>query len=768
VTAQKIAIASLFPVVNTMRANVRLVGHLSRTHSVIMKDKRFLLFCSIAALMTLGAFYSAYLDDLANANSLSFLTPLISLGSLVGEPLFTQVYPLWRYGTGLVCLILLAVGLRRRSGSQMLFFAGLVVAILAQLVLVDRVFQKQLSGFLGLIPPPNAAPYPAIALGVILYLVSFVLVNLGLRRADAPQFEDLRSREEPTSRGEFVALLAIFSIAVILRVFALNRITNYFEGECAAFSAAAGSLEGMFVANRGLNGPWSPLGILYYLPMSATFALFDTTLLSVRLGSVLIGLMTIPIMHLCAKRIAGKTAGIVAALILTFNCLHLGWHRSDIYPHGATTWPTVLMAYCLLRAAETRRLTWAAGVALMMGISWHQYPSGQSAVVMPLLALGFFWLNNRCRLPLTWGQCALVLSGVVLWGLGIPLSYYPATGKIEFMNPLTLTGGRTLWGDGSTCSGAVGAAICIVKKSSEHTWDVIQGLFFKAPYLFHQEWVPSTEYITPRTMEWPVVACAVVGLFFLVARRRSMETAVLLGWIGAALLPGILSEQAYPKRLSSTFPAIMTLAAITAAVSYNYIAQSRWRAMVCRIALPLTMIVWAGVSCFAWFSGRFWHYGEAPEIAMAKEIARDIPAGTLTIGAFGENYDGSKFTLLLLDHLTDVRNRPNLLGFSRFENLPKLIENPQEATTRLGNSWVYSWTKMRSQLQETVENRSWQRVTYLITDTFHNSKINGELIQSAITHCKNPSVRTIESSANTPTWKILSVTSISCAMSDRI
>jgi hypothetical protein len=190
--------------------------------------------------------------------------------------------------------------------------------------------------------------------------------------------------------------------------------------------------------------------------------------------------------------------------------------------------------------------------------------------------------------------------------------------------------------------------------------------------------------------------------------------------------------------------------------------------MVCRIALPLTMIVWAGVSCFAWFSGRFWHYGEAPEIAMAKEIARDIPAGTLTIGAFGENYDGSKFTLLLLDHLTDVRNRPNLLGFSRFENLPKLIENPQEATTRLGNSWVYSWTKMRSQLQETVENRSWQRVTYLITDTFHNSKINGELIQSAITHCKNPSVRTIESSANTPTWKILSVTSISCAMSDRI
>lgn len=718
--------------------------------------------------MTLAAFYAAYLDDVAAATCLSFLTPIISLLSSLGEPLFSHVYPLWRYGAGLACLTLLVVGLRRNSTSQVLFFSGLVAAIIAQLVLVDRVFQQQLAEFLGLTPARGTAPYPAIWLGATLYLASFILVCLSLGRADAPKFEDLRSDDKRTSRGELLALLAIFSIAVVLRIYGLNRITNYFEGECAAFSAAAGSLDGMFAANRGLHGPWSPLGILYYLPMSATFALFGTTLLSVRMGSVLIGLMTIPLMYLCTKRIAGKTAGIVVALILTYNCLHLGWHRSDIYPHGSTTWPTVLMAYCLLRAAETRRIAWAAGVALMMGLSWHQYPSGQSAVVMPLVALGFYWLNNRFRLPLTWGQSAIVMFGVVLWGLGIPLSYYPATGQIEFMNPLTLTGGRTLWGEGSSCSGAIGAAICITTKSAQHLWDVIQGLVFKAPYLFHQEWVPATEYITPRTMEWPVVACAAVGLFFLVARRKSIETAVLLGWIGAALLPGILSEQAYPKRLSSTFPAIMALAAITCAVSYHYIAQSRWRSTIMRLALPLTMIVWTAASCFTWFSGRFWQYGEVPEIAMAKEIAKDIPAGTLTIGAFGENYDGSKFTLLLMDHLTNLSNRPNLFMFSRVENLPKLIEDPLHAPSLIQNIWLYSWTKLRSQLQETVENKSWQRVTYLITDTFHNSKINEDLIQSAIAHCKNPSIRKIESSANTSAWKILSITSISCAISDRI
>ncbi|GEM_PF-1665496 len=745
-----------------------LVGLISPTHYVLMKDKHFLFFCVTAAIMTLIAFYVAFLDDTASANCLSFITPAVSALSSLGEPLFTEVYPLWRYGTGIACLALLLVGISRRSTSQSLFFSGLVVAILAQLALVDRVLHSQINEFLGVIPSPDTTPYPAIALGIVLYLVSFYLVSLGLRRPDAPRFEHLRSNSDHTSRVELGALFAIFSIAVVLRMYALNRITNYFEGECAIFSAAAGSLKGIFVANRGLNGPWSPLGVLYYLPMSATFSLFGTTLLSVRMGSVLIGLMTIPVMYLVAKRIAGKSAGIIAATILTFNCLHLGWHRSDIYPHGATTWPTALMAYFLLRAAETRRLIWSAGVALMMAVSWHQYPSGQSAVLMPLLGLGFFWMNNRFRLPLTWGQCIILFFGVVMWALGIPLSYYPATGEIEFLNPLTLTGGRTLWGDGTSCVGAVGATLCVIAKSSEHIWVVLQGLFFKAPYLFHQEWVPATEYIAPRTLEWPVVACAVVGLFFLLARRTSIETAVLLGWIGAALLPGILSQQAYPKRLSSTFPAIMTLAAVAVAVAYNYVAKSRWRSTLSGFAFTLMLAIWTSITCFVWFSGRFWHYGEAPEIAMAKELTRDISARTLTIGAFGENYDGSKFTLLFLDHLTDTHNRPNLLVLPRFQSLPELIDNPLEARARLEKTWVYSWTKMRSQLSETVENQTWLRVTYLITDTFHNSKINEDLIQSAIIRCKNPTVRTIESSANTPTWKTLSVTSISCLISDRI
>lgn len=723
-----------------------------------------------AGILTCILFYLAYLDDIAGQRSLQVLSPSVLYLAELARPWVVQIRPFIAWSVTVAIAVLLALGVVQRSASHMQFFAGLALAVATQFALIDESTRVSLLGLVGHAATSEHSRQMALWLGLLGYGCSFLLLLCSCRHRDAVDFEGVQSTSCGFGWGALCALFAAIAVGAVLRTYGLNHHLNVFEGELAPYSAGSTSLLGILYANRGYNGPWSPLGVLYYLPIYLTTSFFGTTLLALRLSSAIVGIATIPLVFLLANRIAGRSAGILAAALFSLNCLHIGWSRTDIHPHGVTTWPTILMCLFLLRAAETKKLVWALGVACMMGLSWHQYPSGQSAVIIPVLAVLFSFVVNRGRLPLRWPQLILIAAGVVLWVLGLPLSYYPVDGQWKFLNPFTLTGPRALWGAEQPITSSWQMALYVIMKALGHLWDFMQGVFFKVPYLFHQEWLPNTPPFLSRSVPWFVVSLAMTAVALLLARCRRFEAAVLFSWGVAALLPGVLSEHAYPKRLSTVFPLIDILAGVTFGFMCEYLRRCRFRGfdILGKALAVVTIAVFTLYSNFIWFSGAFFRYGEPPELAMASELKRAIPPKTIVIAGLGGGYEPGKFLYLMLDHLAAPAKRPNLFALVSNGGLLSIVSQKTLDLDQIAISLPYTWTKMRDQVTESLSYRDWENVTFIILETLHNNPSNTEAIALAQAMCANPTIKRINSSASTPEWTMVALAQITCKVSDLV
>ena len=723
-------------------------------------------------LLTAGTFAWVSWFSSAQTRALDALSPLlVPLASLFrqnsgyGHPWFLYLALIV-----IVTLGILTIRLESRSSRALLYFGMLAVA--AQLFLVDREICFLISQKLGLSKPGSTAHFTrddrviSISAGIILYTTAILTLLLGRRRAEENSSIFDLGRRESAHFGlrEAVLLTLIFIIALIFRTYALNVLPDSFEGELSPFSAAATSLQGMFIANKGAYGPWAPLGILYYIPIYITTEAFGVTILSLRLSSALVGLFTLPLVYLLAARLAGRSGGLLAAALFALECLHLGWSRTDVHPHGVTTWPTLLMCWFLIKAYDTRKISWACGVALIMGLSWHQYPSGQSAVAIPLLAVGIFWISNRFKLPLKLSQTALISMGVILWFVGLPLSYYLADGNFHLSNPFTLTGPRTSWGEDGLPSSSLGVMLLVLSKAAAQFGHVLQGIFYRQPYLFHQEWIAYSDMVYGRTVAWLEVPFVVLGICIVLLSIKRFESAVLLAWIMAALLPGILSEHAYPKRLSTLFPALDIVAAIALASVLATLPAGRaaWKRLVATLSLTVVFGSYIAFTNYAWFSGRYWKYGEPVENTFATKISQLITPGTIVIADLNRSYEIGKYLFLTLDHLTSPENRPNLWITAQTPTMPQLIAQPLSAVALAPASFAYTWTKLRDQLGETTTFTGWTKVLFIIQAGPEDTAVNISHQTAASTRCANPKVIRLERERSALNTLVL----IECSIAD--
>lgn len=523
----------------------------------------------------------------------------------------------------------------------------------------------------------------------------------------------------PIASRDVLTVLGLTIIAAFYRFYALNQIVNGFEGELAPYFAGATSFKGLFAANRGMYGPWAPLGILFYLPIYFTTSLFGTTIVALRASSAVVGVLTLPLFYIFARKIAGRSAACFATFFFALDALHIGWGRTDVHPHGVTTWPTLLLCISLLRSVKTPSWRWYVTLVLCMGLTWHQYPSGQSAVSIPFIALFLYLISNRFQARIAPLLVIAVLCGGGLWFIGLPLSYYPVDGRWISQNLFTLTGPRTSWGNTSDAMTFSQQMIFVVQNAAQHLWDVVQGIFYKVPYLFHQDFVPEVPGLTVRTVPWLITPLVVSGCILVLLRIRTIESCILIAWMIAALTPGILSEHAYPKRLSTFFPAMDLLAGI----SLGYLVTSTLHKKFLRYSMQTFVLCGClGYAIFmadAWFSGRQWGYGVPVEERIADEIGAMIEPGTIVIADIWKDYDQGKMTYLLMDTLTNPAHRPNIwflqnLGTAR---MSALVDDPASAPnyfTPTEMPWFYLWTRLRDQWDEMMTTRSWRKVVYIL------------------------------------------------------
>lgn len=717
-----------------------------------MKNQRFSIFCLACVILAFLGCVLVVHDSSRQVNALVFLQPLVERMSQLAMPFSTNAHPWYGYGAVAALGVLLILWMPRISRAQRLSIAGTAFAILAQLFLVDHELSDLIRRFLvggsqGTLHFAGLAQnHISIALGSFGYVVASLFFLSAARGKDgAIALNRWQEEDQSFNKRDVAALGVIFLIAMVLRMYALNFIANSFDGELSPYSAGATSLQGMFFANRGVSGPWAPLGLLYYLPIYFTTTFFGTTLVALRLSSAIVGLLTLPLIYILGTRIGGKLSGHLAAALFAVNCLHIGWSRTDVHPHGVTTWPTVLMCWCLLKAYDSRSIVWSSAVAVLMGLSWHQYPSGQTAVVAPIIAISWYAIANRGSLPIPRAHLVLILGGIGLWVIGLPSSYYFADGRFEIQNVFTLTGPRASWG-GVESPSIFTTLQVVVTTSIKHLGDVFQGLFYRQPYFFHQEWVPLVSSSFARTIVWMAMPFVVLGSIVLLRQFRRFESAVMGSWLIVALLPGILSANAYPKRLSTFFPALDVIAAIGLA-SLVYFVSSGNRIWARRLAISSICVAFASYFLFltnVWFSGRFWRYGEPSEVRVAAQMAEVITPGTIVIADLNRGYEPGKSLYLLLDHLVDPRNRPNLWLSVGTSHLKGLVEDPLRGAAMFTSTWPYLWTKLRGQIAETASFSGWSRVVFMIQTGTPTQYPNDELIALASARCKSPQRHTIQ------------------------
>lgn len=733
--------------------------------------KPIFVFMALAALINSWLVIAAVEDDRLGRESLAVLKAPILWLSALGEVYVQNFYPWSAIAAAAIFLLLSWWGCtaRLRSHRNLCFSIGF--AIFAQLILVDRQLADRIAAELGWYGPDYPVPLfqfdyvVALTLGLAGYAIALLLAVRAIVLNKREGESTLRAVDKPIFNWlDCTCLVVIVTIGAVVRMYALNQVVDYFEGELSPYSAAATSLKGMFVANKGISGPWAPLGILYYLPIYLLTHLFGTTLLALRLSSAIIGVFTIVVVYLLARRLSGRAGALFATALFSLNCLHIGWSRTDIHPHGVTAWPVMLICLVLIVAHETRKLVWGIVLALLMGLAWHQYPSGQSGVAIPVFAAALFFVTNRWQSPLTRGQVGCVVIGVILWFAGLPVSYYFADGTWTFLNPFNLAGPRALWGGEQGSRPVLETLAVVLSSAGRNAWEILQGIFYCIPKLFHQEWVPALNGLYPRSVAWLELPFIVFGLTYLVVHIRRFESAIIVSWIAAAILPSILSEGSWLKRFSTLFPCLDILAGVgfmclVQSVYHNRGRMSRYLVYTI-VSFGLTLHV--AFTSYVWFSGRFWHYGQVPEIENVRTINSLITPRTIVIAYINDGYDQGKYLYLLLDHLTDAKSRPNVLMLSPPEFIETLIQDPRAAITYAPQRLAYQWTKLRDQVDEVVSTQNWERVLFVIQSGTPSSPINESILSKVLARCAHPEIQYTESRGSA--WMILSL--VSCNLAD--
>jgi hypothetical protein len=559
-----------------------------------------------------------------------------------------------------------------------------------------------------------------VQVGVIFYAEAvMVVVAAYLMGRGRGQGSICDTAAGPPSYREALALLGIGIVAVFFRYYVLNRVLYYFEGELAPFMAGATTLEGMLLANIGWEGPWAPLGILYYLPIWAMTLVDGSTVLAVRLGSAVIGVLTLIVVYLVVRDVMGRTAALWAAALLAFDPLQVSWGRSDMHPHASTAWPGILLFGATVRALGTGATGWYVAVMLLMGLSWHQYPSGQFVVIVPAIAFAVRAWQNRGFLKASWRKAVLIVAGAGLWILGYPLASFLAVGEMQsVLVYVSRLGPRVLGGsDEGLFSGMPVRELLI--RGTRNTWELILGLFTEVPRIFHQTVVPNLDGLAQRAMPWAVVACAVVGLALCCMRFREKWSAPLLAMVLAGVLPAILSDEAWLKRASLLYVVVIIIAAIPLSIVTDGIfrllgRKARWTAGG---FLVVAFLLWSSIWGRLWFSGQYLSYGVPSEIIIYEELDEHLEPDTLLIVSIWGDYIEGELVYLVRESFAERQPMALYITDPRLEEWPALLRQPLEALERLNPElWYWAWLGIGDQMPAVVKHRGWKRVVYLLEE----------------------------------------------------
>jgi 4-amino-4-deoxy-L-arabinose transferase-like glycosyltransferase len=277
-----------------------------------------------------------------------------------------------------------------------------------------------------------------------------------------------------------------------------------------------GRLLPVFFAEPGFPAGRDP-ALIYLTAATLTWLPFSEA--NVRLPIALLGVVNVVLMFLLVRRVFGRDwMAVVAAVFMALTPLHFIRSRLILSPQSSIP---IILVWLLCIAALSERVTTRRLALASAWLAFGVYTYLACVVMMPIYWLLTAWFGYRQL-----GRRAVVIAAVAFVLPLVPMAIWYVTHP-ERMSQVV--GAYELGNEAATNGTAFGAGFDAVRKAVRLYWS-----FFSPEFQFvsgDSSLINSTRLSGLFPLSFAVLIP--LGLLQLVKTRRSIEVAILAGWLTA-------------------------------------------------------------------------------------------------------------------------------------------------------------------------------------------------------------------------------------------
>ena len=236
----------------------------------------------------------------------------------------------------------------------------------------------------------------------------------------------------PLFRGELLALVGLFLLALLLRATFLSQYPNTLSGdEGSAGLMALGFREGRF--NNLFSVGWFSFPSFYYWLQGWGIYLLGPTIAGLRFTSAVAGALTVVAVYGLSRVLFGRMVGSIAAAFLLVSHFHLQFSRIGLN----NIWDGLFLVLALTTLWYGWKTGWRGAFiicGLTVGLSQYFYVSVRILPVLLLFWALFAFLKHRHTFRQRWPD--LLLAGYIALIAFLPMLLYFVTHQQEFVAPL--------------------------------------------------------------------------------------------------------------------------------------------------------------------------------------------------------------------------------------------------------------------------------------------------------------------------------------------
>lgn len=385
----------------------------------------------------------------------------------------------------------------------------------------------------------------------------------------------------PSWRSECGLLAAIIVLALITRVWALTEQSDFLDLEVVDSFVQAHTWHGFKGYLRYTFLSTNP-GTAHIPVQYVVFNLFGTSIFTLRMSAVLWGTAGVPLMYLLVRRIAGPAPAMASAVLMALAPDQLFWSRSEngfFSPVPVLALGTVNVGLWMAQRFSPAAVALAA---LLMPLSRTVYTTCLAMFLFPIGVAGHAALFARGLWKRLWYVVPLLAVGLVAWVFWLSFMMQALTGGAwRFVHPASIYGGSAWTKQGDFANaGALELVRLQAASIAEHMVRVAKDNAYKTTNGFSHWYMRAQVGDHPTVMHVALTALLVLGVFYLLAQIHDRRAFALLFWLVLALLPGVMSRDAAPRRMSMVFLVAQALAGIMCAVLMRTTRESRSRLAV--------------------------------------------------------------------------------------------------------------------------------------------------------------------------------------------